>query len=208
MSEFIEIRPHNINSKTIREIVQVLRKGGLAIIPTDSIYAIVGDLHHRGVMEKICKLLDKKPNKANLSILCKDLSNLSEYTSPISNPTYKVMNRVLPGPFTFILKANNNVPKIFRQNKKTIGIRVPDNAICQALIVELGNPLVCSSIHSEDEIQEYLTEPEEIFEVWQNKVEYIIDGEAGQNVGTTVLDASEDKIELVREGLGIDQLYR
>ncbi|MFT5818731.1 MAG: tRNA threonylcarbamoyl adenosine modification protein (Sua5/YciO/YrdC/YwlC family), partial [Lentimonas sp.] len=113
MSEFIEIRPHNINSKTILEIVQVLRKGGLAIIPTDSIYAIVGDLHHRGVMEKICKLLDKKPNKANLSILCKDLSNLSEYTSPISNPTYKVMNRVLPGPFTFILKANNNVPKIF-----------------------------------------------------------------------------------------------
>jgi len=206
MSEFIEIRPHNINSKTIREIVQVLRKGGLAIIPTDSIYAIVGDLHHRGVMEKICKLLDKKPNKANLSIMCKDLSNLSEYTSPISNPTYKVMNRVLPGPFTFILKANNNVPKIFRQNKKTIGIRVPDNAICQALIVELGNPLVCSSIHSEDEIQEYLTEPEEIFEVWQNKVEYIIDGEAGQNVGTTVLDASEDEIELVREGLGIDQL--
>jgi tRNA threonylcarbamoyl adenosine modification protein (Sua5/YciO/YrdC/YwlC family) len=206
MSEFIEIRPHNINSKTIREIVQVLRKGGLAIIPTDSIYAIVGDLHHRGVMEKICKLLDKKPNNANLSILCKDLSNLSEYTSPISNPTYKVMNRVLPGPFTFILKANNNVPKIFRQNKKTIGIRVPDNAICQALIAELGNPLVCSSIHSEDEIQEYLTEPEEIFEVWQNKVDYIIDGEAGQNVGTTVLDASEDEIELVREGLGIDQL--
>ena len=92
------------------------------------------------------------------------------------------------------------------KNKKTIGIRVPDNAICQALIVELGNPLVCSSIHSEDEIQEYLTEPEEIFEVWQNKVEYIIDGEAGQNVGTTVLDASEDEIELVREGLGIDQL--
>ncbi|MDA7748308.1 L-threonylcarbamoyladenylate synthase [Bacteroidia bacterium] len=206
MSEFIEIRPHNINSKTIREIVQVLRKGGLSIIPTDSIYAIVGDLHHRGVMEKICKLLDKKPNKANLSILCKDLSNLSEYTSPISNPTYKVMNRVLPGPFTFILKANNNVPKIFRQNKKTIGIRVPDNAICQALIAELGNPLVCSSIHSEDEIQEYLTEPEEIFEVWQNKVDYIIDGEAGKNIGTTVLDASEDEIELVREGLGIDQL--
>jgi tRNA threonylcarbamoyl adenosine modification protein (Sua5/YciO/YrdC/YwlC family) len=206
MSEFIEIRPHNINSKIIGDIVQVLRKGGLAIIPTDSIYAIVGDLHHRGVMEKICKLLDKKPNNANLSILCKDLSNLSEYTSPISNPTYKVMNRVLPGPFTFILKANNNVPKIFRQNKKTIGIRVPDNAICQALIAELGNPLVCSSIHSEDEIQEYLTEPEEIFEVWQNKVDYIIDGEAGQNVGTTVLDASEDEIELVREGLGIDQL--
>ena len=206
MSEFVELRPHNINSKTIVEIVQVLRNGGLAIIPTDSIYAIVGDLLHRDVMEKICRLLEKKPSHANLSILCKDLSSLSEYTSPISNPTYKVMNRLLPGPFTFILKASNNVPKIFRQNKKTIGIRVPDNEICQAIISELGNPLVCSSIHSEDEIQEYLTEPKEIFEVWQNKVAYIVDGEAGHNVGTTVIDASEGELELIREGLGIELL--
>jgi len=206
MSEFVELRPHNINSKTIVEIVQVLRNGGLAIIPTDSIYAIVGDLLHRDVMEKICRLLEKKPRHANLSILCKDLSSLSEYTSPISNPTYKVMNRLLPGPFTFILKASNNVPKIFRQNKKTIGIRVPNNEICQAIISELGNPLVCSSIHSEDEIQEYLTEPQEIFEVWQNKVAYIVDGEAGHNVGTTVIDASEGELELIREGLGIELL--
>jgi tRNA threonylcarbamoyl adenosine modification protein (Sua5/YciO/YrdC/YwlC family) len=206
MSEFVELRPHNINSKTIVEIVQVLRNGGLAIIPTDSIYAIVGDLLHRDVMEKICRLLEKKPSHANLSILCKDLSSLSEYTSPISNPTYKVMNRLLPGPFTFILKASNNVPKIFRQNKKTIGIRVPNNEICQAIISELGNPLVCSSIHSEDEIQEYLTEPQEIFEVWQNKVAYIVDGEAGHNVGTTVIDASEGELELIREGLGIELL--
>lgn len=206
MSEFVEIRPHNINAKTVREIVQVLRKGGLAIIPTDSIYAIVGDLYHREVMDKICKLINQKPNKANLSILCKDLSNLSEYTSPIPNPTYKLMKRVLPGPFTFILKANNNIPKIFRQNKKTIGIRVPDNAICQAIVAELGNPLVSSSIHSEDEIQEYLTEPEEIFELWNGKVEYIIDGEAGSNIGTTVIDASEGELELVREGLGIGKL--
>lgn len=206
MSEFVELRPHNINSKTIVEIVQVLRNGGLVIIPTDSIYAIVGDLLHRDVMEKICRLLEKKPSHANLSILCKDLSSLSEYTSPISNPTYKVMNRLLPGPFTFILKASNNVPKIFRQNKKTIGIRVPDNEICQAIISELGNPLVCSSIHSEDEIQEYLTEPQEIFEVWQNKVAYIVDGEAGHNVGTTVIDASEGELELIREGLGIELL--
>ena len=206
MSEFVELRPHNINSKTIVEIVQVLRNGGLAIIPTDSIYAIVGDLLHRDVMEKICRPLEKKPSHANLSILCKDLSSLSEYTSPISNPTYKVMNRLLPGPFTFILKASNNVPKIFRQNKKTIGIRVPDNEICRAIISELGNPLVCSSIHSEDEIQEYLTEPQEIFEVWQNKVAYIVDGEAGHNVGTTVIDASEGELELIREGLGIELL--
>ena len=137
MSEFVELRPHNINSKTIVEIVQVLRNGGLAIIPTDSIYAIVGDLLHRDVMEKICRLLEKKPSHANLSILCRDL---------------------------------------------------------------------CSSIHSEDEIQEYLTEPQEIFEVWQNKVAYIVDGEAGHNVGTTVIDASEGELELIREGLGIELL--
>lgn len=206
MSDFVELRPHNINQKIILQIVASLRKGAIAIIPTDSIYAIVGDLHHREVMDKVCRLINKKPSKANLSILCKDLSHLSEFTSPISNPTYKLMNRVLPGPFTFILKANNKVPKIFRQNKKTIGIRVPNNSICQALISELGNPLVSASIHSEDEIQEYLTEPQEIFELWQGKVDYIIDGEAGSNIGTTVIDATEHELAIVREGLGADLL--
>lgn len=206
MSEFIVLRSHNINQKIVKEIIQVLRKGGLAIIPTDSIYAIVGDLKHKGVLNKICRLLNKKPNRADLSILCTNLSNLSEYTIPITNTTYKLMNRLLPGPFTFILKANSNVPRIFRQNKKTIGIRVPDNDICQAIIKELGNPLVSSSIHAEDEIQKYLTEPEEIFEVWQGKVDYIIDGEAGQNTGTTVIDASKGELELIREGLGVELL--
>lgn len=206
MSNFIEILPHNINSKKIEEIVAVLRDGGLAIVPTDSIYAIVGDLHHREVMEKICKLLGKKPKQTNLSILCTDLSHLSEFTSAISNPTYKLMKRLLPGPFTFILKASNNVPKIFRQNKKTIGIRVPDNKICQAIVAELGNPLVSSSIHSEDDIQEYLTEPEEIYETWMNKVDFIVDGGAGSNIGTTVLDASDNEVLLIREGLGADKL--
>ena len=134
MGNLIEIRPHNIDQRSIQTIVNALKKGELAIVPTDSIYAIVGDLNHRDVLEKICKQIGKKPNKANLSILCDGLSNLSKYTSTIPNPLYKLMKRVLPGPFTFILKANNNIPKIFRQNKKTIGIRVPDNTICQALI--------------------------------------------------------------------------
>ena len=200
MSNLIEIRPHNIDHRSIQTIVNSLRKGDLAIIPTDSIYAIVGDLNHREVLEKICKQIGKKPNKANLSILCDGLSNLSKYTSTISNPLYKLMKRLLPGPFTFILKANNNIPKIFRQNKKTIGIRVPDNTICQALISELGNPLISSSIHSEDEIQEYLTEPQEIYENWKNKINLIVDGGAGKNIGTTVIDASNGEISIIREG--------
>mgnify|MGYP000155428028 FL=1 len=116
------------------------------------------------------------------------------------------MKRLLPGPFTFILKANNNIPKIFRQNKKTIGIRVPDNTICQALISELGNPLISSSIHSVDEIQEYLTEPQEIYENWKNKINLIVDGGAGKNTGTTVIDASNGEISIIREGLGIEKI--
>ena len=204
MAEFLEINEYNIDSRKVRDIVSILQNGGIAIIPTDSIYAIVGDLMHRDAMDKICKLIGAKPNKANLSILCSDLSNLAEYTFQLPNPTYKLMKRVLPGPFTFILKANNNVPKIFRQNKKTIGIRVPNNAICQAIINELGNPLLSTSIHSEDEIQEYLTEPEEIYENWMNKVDYIVDGGAGSNIGTTVIDATESDLSIIREGKGIE----
>lgn len=204
MAEFLEINEYNIDSRKVRDIVSTLQNGGIAIIPTDSIYAIVGDLMHRDAMDKICKLIGAKPNKANLSILCSDLSNLAEYTFQLPNPTYKLMKRVLPGPFTFILKANNNVPKIFRQNKKTIGIRVPNNAICQAIINELGNPLLSTSIHSEDEIQEYLTEPEEIYENWMNKVDYIVDGGAGSNIGTTVIDATESDLSIIREGKGIE----
>ena len=204
MAEFLEINEYNIDSRKVRDIVSILQNGGIAIIPTDSIYAIVGDLMHRDEMDKICKLIGAKPNKANLSILCSDLSNLAEYTFQLPNPTYKLMKRVLPGPFTFILKANNNVPKIFRQNKKTIGIRVPNNAICQAIINELGNPLLSTSIHSEDEIQEYLTEPEEIYENWMNKVDYIVDGGAGSNIGTTVIDATESDLSIIREGKGIE----
>ena len=206
MGTLIEIRPHNIDQRSIQTIVSALKKGDLAIVPTDSIYAIVGDLNHRDVLEKICKQIRKKPSKANLSILCDGLSNLSKYTSTIPNPLYKLMKRLLPGPFTFILKANNNIPKIFRQNKKTIGIRVPDNTICQALISSLGNPLISSSIHSEDEIQEYLTEPYEIYENWQNKIDLIVDGGAGKNIGTTVIDATTGIIVVVREGLGIEKI--
>lgn len=206
MADFIEILPHNINQKHIDKIVQVLQNGGLVILPTDSIYAIAGDLYHKDAMEKICKLLGKKPKQAELSILCDNLSMVADYTTPINNSTYKLMNRVLPGPFTFVLKASGLIPSIFKRNKKTIGIRIPNNSICQAVIATLGHPLVSSSIHAEDEIQKYLTEPEQIFEEWDHKVAIIVSGEAGSNVGTTVIDGTGSELEIMREGLGIDLL--
>jgi tRNA threonylcarbamoyl adenosine modification protein (Sua5/YciO/YrdC/YwlC family) len=206
VTKWIEIFPENINQRDLQEVTNCLKSGGVAIIPTDSIYAIVADLYHKDAMNKLCRLIGKKPNKANLSILCKDLSNLAKYTNQLPNSVYKAMNRLLPGPFTFVLQAGKEVPRIFRQNKKTIGIRVPDNAITQALIQQLGNPLVSSSIHADDEIQEYLTEPEEIYEVWMNKIDYLVSGGAGTNVGTTVLDATSADISLIREGLGFERL--
>ncbi len=206
MADYIEILPHNINQKHIDQIVQVLRSGGLVILPTDSIYAIAGDLYHKDAMDKICRLLGKKPSKAELSILCDNLSTVAEYTTPINNATFKLMNRLLPGPFTIVLKASGRIPSIFKRNKKTIGIRIPDNAIAQAVIRTLGHPLVSSSIHAEDEIQKYLTEPEQIFEQWDKKVGIIVAGEVGSNIGTTVLDATSGEVEIVREGLNAELL--
>ncbi len=206
MADFIELFPHNINQKHIDHIVQVLRSGGLVILPTDSIYAIAGDLYHKDAMDNLCKLLGKKPNKAELSILCNNLSTVANYTTPIDNSTYKLMNRLLPGPFTFVLKASGLIPNIFKRNKKTIGIRIPDNSICQAVIATLGHPLVSSSIHAEDEIQQYLTEPEQIFEEWDHKADIIISGGIGSNMGTTVIDGTGTELELVRKGLQVDRL--
>lgn len=206
MADFIEIFPHNINQRHIDKIVQVLQSGGLVILPTDSIYAIAGDLYHKDAMGKICTLLDKKPTKAELSILCDGLSTVAQYTTPVSNSTFKLMNKLMPGPFTFVLKASGLIPNIFKRNKKTIGIRVPDNAIAQAVIAALGHPLVSSSIHAEDEIQKYLTEPEQIFEEWDGRVSIIVSGGVGSNVGTTVIDATAPELEIIREGLGVELL--
>jgi tRNA threonylcarbamoyl adenosine modification protein (Sua5/YciO/YrdC/YwlC family) len=206
MAELLSINPDNIDSRKIKECVRLLNKGEVIIIPTDSIYALACDINQKRSIEEICRLLNKRFNKANLSILCESLSRLSQFTLPISTPIYKLMNRLLPGPFTFILKASSEVPKIFRSNKKTIGIRVPDNAIVQAIIEELGRPLVSSSIHAEDEIQKYLTEPEEIFEEWHLKVPLIVDGGIGQNEGSTVIDCTIEPAEVIRAGLRFSQV--
>jgi len=206
LAELLQIFPHNIDQRKIDLIIQALRAGAIIIIPTDTIYALAGDLQHRQVLENICKLTGTKPNKANLSIMCKDLSDLSNYSRPIDNSTYKLMNRVLPGSFTFVLNASSSVPKIFRRNKKTIGIRIPKHSIVQSIIEALGNPLISSSLHADDEIQTYLTEPEEIYEMWGDKVDMIVDGGAGSNVGSTVIDATGSELFILREGQGMDLL--
>lgn len=194
------------DKRKIKEIAAGLKNGDVIIIPTDTIYALACDLYNKKGIERICKLLGKKPHKANLSMLCKDLSNISDYTRQIPNPIYKLMRHLLPGPFTFILNANSNVPKIFMSNRKTVGIRVPENDIVHELINELGNPLVSSSIHAEDEIIDYLTDPDDIHDEWENKVDLFVDGGVGGNQPSTVLDCTEEEAWVVREAKGAERL--
>jgi len=205
-AERIIIRKDNPDRRQVQEIVRLIKAGEVLILPTDSIYALACDLHNRNGIARICKLLGKKPHRANLSLICQDLSDLSVYTRHISNPVFKVMRRLLPGPFTFILEATSYIPKIFRSNKRTVGIRVPDHNVVKAIIEELGNPLVSSSIHAEDEVIEYLTDPDEIYEEWKHKVDHIVDAGPGNNIASTVIDCTGSEPEIVREGLGIEMV--
>ena len=205
-AEYVELHHDTPDQRRIRELVEAYKKGKIIIIPTDTIYAISCDLKNKKGIETLYRLIGKKPNKVNLSILCRDLTDLATYCKPLSNPIFKLMKRVLPGPFTFILMATSDVSKLFKTNKRTVGIRVPDSPIVQAIVAELGHPLVSSSIHSEDEILDYITEPQEIYEQWKHLVDYVVDGGVGKNQGSTVLDCTEREAYIVREGLGIELL--
>ncbi|MFT5512442.1 MAG: tRNA threonylcarbamoyl adenosine modification protein (Sua5/YciO/YrdC/YwlC family) [Bacteroidia bacterium] len=205
-AEYLELHEHTPDKRRIRELAEAYKQGKIIVIPTDTIYALSCDLKNKKAIDALCRLLGKKPNKANLSLLCRDLTDLATYCKPLSNPIFKLMKRVLPGPFTFILKATNDVSKIFKTNKRTVGIRVPNNAVVNALVLELGNPIVSSSIHSEDEILDYITDPTEIYEIWKHKVDFVIDGGVGQNQGSTVIDCTERDPFIVREGLGMEAL--
>ena len=200
---FLTIHPDNPNERLIEKAAEIVAGGGIIIFPTDSVYALGCDAFNNKAVERVCRILGKKPEKANLSLICKDLSNLSEFTTPINTATFKLMRRALPGPYTFILKANSNVPKIFKTNKKTVGIRVPDNAICHALLAKLEHPMVSSSIHSDDEILDYITDPEEIYENYHKLVDAVIDGGTGDNQPSTVVDCTEDIPIVIREGKGV-----
>lgn len=199
----IRLYNENPNPREIRQIVEVLRNNGVIIYPTDTVYGMGCDITNQKAVEKVARLKGIKIEKANFSFICSDLSHLSDYTKPISNPVFKLMKKNLPGPFTFILEANNNVPKYFKGKKKTVGIRVPENNIIHDIIYELGNPILSTSIHDEDEILEYTTDPELIHEKYGDLVDLVIDGGYGELVPSTVVDCTKDEIEIIREGKGI-----
>ncbi|WP_196887784.1 L-threonylcarbamoyladenylate synthase [Aureivirga sp. CE67] len=201
MSKIIKIYEDNPNPKEINKVVEVLKQGGLVIYPTDTVYGLGCDITKTKALEKIAKIKGVKLEKANFSFICSDLSNLSDYVRQIDTATYKVLKRALPGPYTFILPGNNSLPKVFKK-KKTVGIRIPDNNIAREIVSQLGNPIISTSIYDEDELLEYTTDPELIFEKWQNLVDIVIDGGYGDNVASTVIDLSEGEPEVIREGKG------
>ncbi len=198
----LKIHPKNPEPRKIAEVVAVLAKGGVAIVPTDTIYAFVCDLSQYKGFEKICRIKGIKPEKANFSLLCKDLSNISNYTKPFDRSIYKLLNKALPGPYTFLLEASNEVPSLFRSKKKTIGLRVPDHPIIQELIEALGRPLVSTSLHDLDEIVEYPSDPELIAEQWESVVDIVVDGDFGHIVASTIIDCTSGEAVLLREGAG------
>ena len=205
---FLKIYPENPNPREIRKVVDCLQNGGIIIYPTDTIYGIGCDIFKPKAVERITEILGGSKKKSAMTFICHDLSNLSDYTKPIANNVFKVMKRTLPGPFTFILEANNNVPKIVQSSKKTIGIRVPDNNIIREIVRELGHPILSTSVKDDDEVVEYTTDPELIYEKYENLVDMVIDGGYGDNVPSTVVDCTTGEIEVLREGKGdMELLY-
>ena len=197
----IKLYENNPDPKKVEEIVGVLKKGGLVIYPTDTIYGLGCDITNTKALERIARIKGVKLGKANWSFVCADLSNLSDYVRQIDTATFKILKRALPGPYTFVLPGNNNLPKDFKK-KKTVGIRVPNNTIVTSLVKALGNPIVSTSIHDEDDVLEYTTDPELIFEKWQNLVDIVVDGGYGDNVASTVIDLSDIEPVVIREGKG------
>lgn len=200
MATFIKLYNENPNPKEIAKVVKILQAGGLVIYPTDTVYGLGCDLTKIKALEKIAQLKGVKLEKANFSLICNDLSHLSDYVKQIDSATFKILKRALPGPYTFILPGSTNLPKVFKK-KKTVGIRIPDNNIIRTLVAELGNPIVSTSIRDEDDVLEYTTDPELIFEKWQNSVDVVIDGGYGDNEASTVIDLTEIPT-VIREGKG------
>lgn len=203
----IKIYPDNPNEKFIQQVVDVLKKGGIIIYPTDTVYGLGCDISNPKAIEKICKIRGIKPEKANFSIICYDLSHISDFTRQIDNETFRVIKKALPGPFTFIFNANKNVPKLLSSNKKTVGIRVPDNTIAREIVKMLGNPIISTSIHDDDEIIEYSTDTELIHEKYKDMVDLVIDGGYGDNEPSTIVDCSEGNFEIIRQGKGDLDLF-
>lgn len=201
MAKLIKLYNDNPDPRAVQKIVDCLRKGGLIIYPTDTVYGLGCDITNTKALERIAQIKGVKLEKANFSFICKDLSNLSDYVRQIDNSVFKLLKRALPGPYTFILPGSNNLPTVFKK-KKTVGIRVPDNNISRAIVEALGNPIVSTSIRDEDEVIEYTTDPELILEKWDKRVDIVVDGGYGDNIPSTVIDLTQGEPILIREGKG------
>lgn len=201
MAQFLKIYEDKPSEAAIAKVVKVLRDGGLVIYPTDTVYGLGCDITNTKALERIARIKGVKLEKANFSFVCHDLSNISDYVKQIDTSTFKLLKRALPGAYTFILPGNNNLPKEFKK-KTTVGIRVPDNSIALEIVRQLGNPIVSTSIHDEDAVLEYSTDPELIFEKWQDLVDLVIDGGYGDNLASTIIDLSNGAPVVLREGKG------
>lgn len=199
----LEINPNNIDSRSIDTVVEALQKGKIIIFPTDTVYAMGCDLRSKKALKELAQLKGMKLSKTRFSIICSDLSHLSDYVKHIDRPTFKLLNKALPGPFTFILTANHDVPRIFDSKRKEIGIRIPDNEIVLEIVRRLGNPIATTSLHDdEDEILDYFIDPYEIYERYDTKAEIIIDGGYGNLDASTIVDCTDSEPVVVRQGLG------
>ncbi|HZH55157.1 MAG TPA: L-threonylcarbamoyladenylate synthase [Sphingobacteriaceae bacterium] len=198
----LRIYEDNPHERSIQQVVDVLKKGGVIIYPTDTVYGLGCDINNQKAIERVCEIRGIKPEKANLSFICYDLTDIAQYTKPFDTATFRVLKKALPGPFTFIFNASNQVPKLLSSKKKTVGIRVPDNNIARQIVNQLGNPIVSTSIHDEDEIIEYSTDPELIHEKYGDLVDVVIDGGYGDHVASTVVDLTGGSFDVIRAGKG------
>jgi len=201
-AELIKIHPVNPEGRKIARVVEILKNGGVIIYPTDTIYGIGCSLMNKKSIERLCRIIGVKPQKLDLSFICEDLSQVSNYVKRMDTPVFKILKKALPGPYTFIFEASSRVPKILDVNKKTVGIRIPANFIPLTLVQQLGNPLISSSIKDEDVIREYTTDPEKIYEDFKHEVDVVIDGGPGGNVASSVIDCTDEPLKIIRVGLG------
>ena len=201
----LKIHPDDPEVRKISQVVEVLQAGGIIIYPTDTVYGIGCDITNHQAVERVCKLRRLDPQRAMLSLICKDISQVAEYAWQLDNELFRLMKKNFPGPFTFILKSSNAVPKLFKNRKRTVGVRVPDNHIALALVEALGRPILSSSLKIEDspeDFDEYYTDPIDVHDIFQNQVNLVIDGGIGGNIPSTLVDCTKDEFELIREGAG------
>ena len=198
----LRIYAENPNPKEIKKVVDCLRNGGVIIYPTDTVYGIGCDVNNKKAMERVCRIKGLDIKKHNLAFVCYDLSHISVFTKQLSTSTYKLMKKTLPGPYTFILEANNSVPKLFKNSKKEIGIRIPDNNIPREIVKELGNPIATTSVKDKDMLIEYSTDPELIYEHFNKLVDIVIDGGYGEAIASTIVDCTNNNPEIIRKGKG------